>query len=217
MWKQDLLSRQVGDQSQDSIYDVITEFKFNSELIHTSSVSQIMEALSETSMYTNIRKLVTNSYNTYDAPSTATGIKERAKIIRNIHRTAVLQITADGAHEFDMLTTAPLKHLKNKYSKTTPAVVIMGAKGSGKTFLYHKFVQARSWIFFCVGKSQVVARQRLHPWGALEQKYLRGETINMRLYILCEGQTEDRFVKEILGPYLLPHNCGGMSAFQSVA
>ena len=24
----------------------------------------------------------------------------------------------------------------------------------------------------------------------------------MRLYILCEGQTEDRFVKEILYPYL---------------
>ena len=28
----------------------------------------------------------------------------------------------------------------------------------------------------------------------------------MRLYILCEGQTEDRFVKEILAPYLLPLN-----------
>jgi len=28
----------------------------------------------------------------------------------------------------------------------------------------------------------------------------------MRLYILCEGQTEDRFVKEILTPYLLPLN-----------
>jgi len=28
----------------------------------------------------------------------------------------------------------------------------------------------------------------------------------MRLYILCEGQTEDRFVKEILAPHLLPLN-----------
>ena len=28
----------------------------------------------------------------------------------------------------------------------------------------------------------------------------------MRLYILCEGQTEDRFVKEILAPHLLRLN-----------
>jgi len=28
----------------------------------------------------------------------------------------------------------------------------------------------------------------------------------MRLYVLCEGQTEDRFVKEVLAPYLLPQN-----------
>jgi len=28
----------------------------------------------------------------------------------------------------------------------------------------------------------------------------------MRLYVLCEGQTEDRFVKEILAQYLLPLN-----------
>jgi len=28
----------------------------------------------------------------------------------------------------------------------------------------------------------------------------------MRLYILCGGQTEDRFVKELLAPYLLPQN-----------
>jgi hypothetical protein len=28
----------------------------------------------------------------------------------------------------------------------------------------------------------------------------------MRLYILCEGQTEDRFIKEILAPHLLPQN-----------
>ena len=28
----------------------------------------------------------------------------------------------------------------------------------------------------------------------------------MRLYILCEGQTEDRFVKEVLAPHLLPLN-----------
>ena len=28
----------------------------------------------------------------------------------------------------------------------------------------------------------------------------------MRLYVLCEGQTEDRFIKEVLAPHLLPLN-----------
>jgi len=45
----------------------------------------------------------------------------------------------------------------------------------------------------------------------------------MRLYILCEGETEERFVKEILAPYLLnsniyatPTNLGGVSKYAKI-
>jgi len=45
----------------------------------------------------------------------------------------------------------------------------------------------------------------------------------MRLYILCEGSTEERFVKEILAPYLIncnifatPINLGGVSRYSKI-
>ena len=45
----------------------------------------------------------------------------------------------------------------------------------------------------------------------------------MRLYILCEGPTEERFVKEILAPYLqkrnifaMPRNLGGVSRYSKI-
>ena len=44
--------------------------------------------------------------------------------------------------------TAPLKHLGKKFSETVPVTVIMGAKGSGKTFLYRKMAESVSWDCF---------------------------------------------------------------------
>lgn len=44
--------------------------------------------------------------------------------------------------------TAPLKHLSKQYQEAIPTTVIMGAKGSGKTFLYRKFVEAKNWNTF---------------------------------------------------------------------
>lgn len=144
------------DASQDSIYDVITEFKHNEGLIHFSSIRQIMPPLSESSMYINLYKLIKSDYIASDTKNDNDSfIKDRDNVIGLINEIASQQITAekqimaDGYREYDVLITASIKQMITQFSNSIPSIVIMGAKGSGKTFLYHKFAKAMTWKSFC--------------------------------------------------------------------
>lgn len=130
--------------------NVITELPFASELIHLTSMKQILGNLDGRSMYLKLQNLVCQNYRADVSPeSQQVSDLDREKQLEQINKLAEAQLTAEGNGEFDILMTAPLKHLGKKFSETVPVTVIMGAKGSGKTFLYRKLTESVSWDRFC--------------------------------------------------------------------
>ena len=72
----------------------------------------------------------------------------RNKVINSIHQFATSQITAEGNGTFEVLMTESIQNLIRKYKNSIPNTVIMGAKGSGKTFLYREILRNQYWEKF---------------------------------------------------------------------
>lgn len=124
------------------------ELPFASELIHLTSVSQIMMNLDGRSLYVKLKELVEQNYYE-ESHEHRKDISNRNELLSKINRLASEQLTAEGNGDFDVLMTTPIKYLAKRYSDIIPAAVVMGAKGAGKTFLYRKMTEAIEWKTFC--------------------------------------------------------------------
>lgn len=140
------------DHSDDPVYEenLITQLPFASELIHLSSLCQILRDLGGRKMYDEIKKIVLQDYysDTTSAQRDTWGEEDRKILISKINQLATEQLTAEGNSKFDILMTSPIKHLVRKYTDEMPCTVVMGAKGSGKTFLYRTMSEKLNWETF---------------------------------------------------------------------
>lgn len=124
------------------------ELPFASELIHLTDLQQILTQIEGRDMYKEIKKVV-QSY--LDDPIENDNInfdEYRNKALQEICTFANKQITAESNHAVQILLTAPIKNLCLKYADGIPTVVVRGAKGAGKTFLYRQFIEKQNWFAF---------------------------------------------------------------------
>lgn len=136
-------------ENDNSITDnIVTELPFASELVHLETLPKIMANLSGRDFYKNICEIVKNSYMVSKEPKNDNLNISRTKVINNIHKFAAKQITAEGNGTFEVLMTESIQNLIRKYKDSVPNTVIMGAKGSGKTFLYREILREQYWEKF---------------------------------------------------------------------
>ncbi len=136
-------------EGDDSIMDdIVTELPFASELVHLETLPKIMSNLSGRDFYKNISEIVKNSYMVSREIKGDSLKVSRNKVINNIHEFAANQITAEGNGTFEVLMTESIQNLIRKYKNSIPNTVIMGAKGSGKTFLYREILRDQYWEKF---------------------------------------------------------------------
>lgn len=145
----------VYDQyvTDDSVFitdDIVTELPFASELVHLESLSKIMKNLSGRDFYKNICNIVQSSYIVSNGTEKTKHKSTREEIIKRIHKFAANQIAAEGNGAFEVLMTDPIQNLLKKYKNAIPNTVIMGAKGSGKTFLYREILRNLYWEKFMI-------------------------------------------------------------------
>ena len=118
---------------------------------------QIFQNLSGRGIYLQLEDLIKQNYD--EKPFNVSGIiKEESRdvILHEINKLASSQLTAEGNADFDVLMTEALKYLSRKYNDSVPATVVMGAKGSGKTFLYRKMSESSEWSAFCKSIGETV-------------------------------------------------------------
>ena len=139
------------DEKEESLIDnLVTELPFASELLHLGSLRQIIKNLDGCAFYKNIYSLVKDNYVVQKEKKISTSVNRRDEVIRKINRLADTQINAEGNVEFNILMTAPINNLIKKFRINIPHTVIMGAKGSGKTFLYREMLRNKYWETFIV-------------------------------------------------------------------
>ncbi|MFQ9704965.1 MAG: hypothetical protein ACLR0U_29485 [Enterocloster clostridioformis] len=139
------------DEKEESLIDnLVTELPFASELLHLGSLRQIIKNLDGCAFYKNIYSLVKDNYVVQKEKKISTSVNRRDEVIRKINRLADTQINAEGNVEFNILMTAPINNLIKKFRINIPHTVIMGAKGSGKTFYIEKCWRNKYWETFIV-------------------------------------------------------------------
>ena len=145
-----------SDLHQDDLIDnTITELPFAEELVHLTSLQDIIRKLSNKDMYKIIHDIMENNYNDDGVKVNGSKVVNEKEILDKISRKANEQITADGNSEnMNVLCTAPINNLINKYSDEMPVTVIIGAKGAGKTFLYKQMLRNIDWKSFCAHLKQ---------------------------------------------------------------
>lgn len=130
--------------------NLVTELPFASELVHLESLKQIMRNLEGRDFYKNIYSLVKDNYSMEEKKTNYSINYKREEIIQKIHELSKKQINAEGNTDFNVLMTQPINNLVKKYSNNIPTTIIMGAKGSGKTFLYREIMRKLCWEKFLI-------------------------------------------------------------------
>ena len=69
-------------------------------------------------------------------------------ILKRIHDIAYEETTAEGTSSANMLVTSSIKELVKNFKTELPRIVVSGAKGSGKTYIYKQLLQAKTWEKF---------------------------------------------------------------------
>lgn len=145
---------QVYDEQEQGYTDnIITELPFASELIHLESLDQILRKLEERDMYKNIAEIVRDFYSDKEIEKPLEK-KDRTEIINKIHNLAANQINAEMNNECNVLMIKPISNLIKKFGNSVPQAVVIGAKGSGKTFLFRELLQGKTWGNFCMKYSE---------------------------------------------------------------
>lgn len=140
----------VTDDNVSITDDLVTELPFASELVHLEAMSSIMKNLNGRDFYKNIFKIVQNSYIVQRKFPEGSDVLTREEVIRRIHGIAKEQITAEGNGALSVLMTEAIQNLIKKYKSNVPSTVIMGSKGSGKTFLYREILRNQCWEKFII-------------------------------------------------------------------
>lgn len=140
--------RENGEDIADSMkqVDAVIEIEKRDNLIHLGSLNQICENLnSEPKVTEAIRNIVLEMF--CDKETEGIGRYDESVIasFRDcLHRIAAENVTAEGADYSNLLATKPVLQL-GSFTREIPKINVLGAKGSGKTYLYKQLLSSKNW------------------------------------------------------------------------
>lgn len=141
--------------------DSVEELQYSEQLIYLGDLEQICEKLKlarETTKPLREGNIVRDICEKKDGREKTVGINyDRQKIVkfrRALHEICEKSVTAEGGDISNMLATRAVLQLGN-FTREVPRINVLGAKGSGKTYLYTQMLKAQTWERFLkvIGKS----------------------------------------------------------------
>lgn len=130
------------------------EAEFLSPLMSIGSIREALESLPQSQrLYASATEWALALYSqpdqevsgAVDSPTNASSRQDLAKKLRDVCKVAEF---ADSSQTSPILATEPLLNLGKHFSKNLPNVLMIGAKGSGKTFTFRQIVKTGSWQAF---------------------------------------------------------------------
>lgn len=128
----------------------ISDFKFDERLIHLEGISHVCGMLKNTEMSESTARIVEEIFGTDSQESGKEELdKERIRnVLEKLHLIAKDEIAAEGSLSSNMLCTDVIQRIERTYRRDIPRLVILGAKGSGKTYLYKQLLIKKEWGAF---------------------------------------------------------------------
>lgn len=123
------------------------EIDFAANLLGLGDFDDICMALQGTKLSQIMNSIATSLFKEKEE-NTAYEMSERTirKALKNLHE--YVNITAEASDDTDILVTDSISKIIAKHRTSLPNLVVLGAKGAGKTYLYRQFVQKQNWNDF---------------------------------------------------------------------
>lgn len=139
------------EESEDlELADYITEFEFDSRLIHLEGIAQVCEKLVNTDMRVQTRLLIDNLFSLEKEEEKEEKL-DKVRIRRtlgNLYDFTKSEIVAEGSASSSMLCTDVIQRIAREFRREIPRIAVLGAKGSGKTYLYKQLLVKKDWNSF---------------------------------------------------------------------
>jgi MinD-like ATPase involved in chromosome partitioning or flagellar assembly len=125
--------------------DVVLSASFTEQLLHLEGLEDTCGHLAGTDMERLSEELLRRMF----VVSSENTTEKREEIMRQIKEVARQELTAEGTSDIhNMLLTASLERLIRDYRNKLPRLVVEGAKGSGKTYIYRQLLKRKFWENF---------------------------------------------------------------------
>lgn len=153
--KDSIYQRLLGDnkESDDDMtryiekLDDIIEVENDQHLVHLGGLDEICKELSQTNKVTSVyHELVKSTFMQYKYTEHF-GVEDIKNFRISLHEIAQNNVTAEADDKTNLLVTNAVMRLGN-ITNDMPRINILGAKGSGKTYLYKQMMAAQTWNEF---------------------------------------------------------------------
>ena len=122
----------------------IIPIEFDNALIHIGDFQDVCELLQNKKITEIMRHLVKELF----PRKKSLGYfqkKEAQEILQKIHSIAEEEVTAEGSSSANILATSSIREIVRNFRNTVPRIVVSGAKGAGKTYIYKQLLAAKTW------------------------------------------------------------------------
>lgn len=131
----------------ESVFASLGNFQEICSLLKGKMLSDVMAKIAE--------NFLSNHVDAANEGESIISIENRKDTVNRLHDIASMEITAEGSSSSNMMATASIREMTRDYVESVPQLVVLGAKGSGKTYIYKQLLSMNTWERFvqsAVGK-----------------------------------------------------------------
>ncbi len=127
--------------------DMIEEVGMQETLVHLGSLNEICDILNMTTNVTKVYENIVKGLFAREEVADEFTEKQIKSFRANLNEIATANVTAEGNDKVNLLITKSVMQL-GSFTREVPKINILGAKGSGKTYLFKQMLAAKTWQEF---------------------------------------------------------------------
>lgn len=125
------------------------ELGFDKALVRTTDFNTLCEKLKASELASLMDEQVKSLFVGEQKDETLFEDEDKVRdILKRIYEISYAETTAEGTASTNMLVTSSIKEMIKNFKMELPRIVVSGAKGSGKTYIYKQLLQAKTWEKF---------------------------------------------------------------------
>lgn len=125
------------------------ELGFDKTFVRTTDFNSLCEKLKGSELASLMDKQMKSLFIDEQKDETIFADEGKAReILKRIYEISYAETTAEGTSSANMLVTSSIKEMVKNFKTELPRIVVSGAKGSGKTYIYKQLLQAKTWESF---------------------------------------------------------------------
>lgn len=143
------LSQELRQQTEEDLLfreNYVLHVRFDDQLIHLGNFYEILDTLNGRDISNKMKEIAQTLF--LRSEETTLSLDNIEETLEAIYRLASKEITAEGNAASNMLSTGSIREIAKDYSEVIPQMAVLGAKGSGKTYVYKQLLAKQTWGTF---------------------------------------------------------------------